>query len=155
MITSSRGIEFIKEREGFKSLPYRDDAGWLSIGYGHRMGDYDDDLAKEEPLPEELAEAVLREDLQTAELTVNRFVANHVKINQNQFDALVSLVFNIGMGNFLKSTVLSRLLENDFPGASLAFGLWDKVKDPQTGHLQSSKGLRSRRAAERRLFDEP
>ena len=70
----------------------------------------------------------------------------HVHLDQNQFDALASLIFNIGGGAFAKSTVLKLLNQEDYLGAANAFLMWDK-----TGGTVN-KGLANRRAAERALF---
>lgn len=88
--------------------------------------------------------ALLRADLGTAEAAVNRLVT--VPLTQNQFDALVSLVFNIGEGNFSKSTLLRRLNAGEREAAAGQFGRWNKSKGVELA------GLTKRRAAERELF---
>ena len=84
-------------------------------------------------------------DLKKFESTVNSAVT--VPINQNQFDALVSLSYNIGTGAFKKSTLLKKLNEEDYKGASAQFAVWNK------GGGRVMQGLMNRRAVERKLFE--
>lgn len=92
--TSDKGIQFIKDYEGLKLYKYNDMAGHATIGYGHKIQSgesFPDTITKEE------AEELLQKDLVKYEKIVNNFIsANGVTLNQNQFDALVSMVFNLG-----------------------------------------------------------
>jgi lysozyme len=92
-------------------------------------------------------EQILRNDLKKTCATV----ASAVKkpINDNQFGALVSFTFNLGAGNFLKSTLLKKVNAGDFAGASLEFAKWNKAAG------QVMAGLTKRRAAEAALFSKP
>lgn len=65
---------------------------------------------------------------------------------QNQFDAMASLCWNIGPGNFAKSSVVRRLNEGDITGAGNAFRLWNKAGG------KVLRGLEARREAERAMF---
>lgn len=98
MKTSDRGIELIKRHEGFRSRAYLCPAGVWTIGYGHTGGVKSGDVVTEAQ-----ADVFLRADLNTAERAVN---SQMLDVNQNQFDALVSFVFNVGGGNFASSTLL-------------------------------------------------
>lgn len=82
---------------------------------------------------------------------VQRAVANAVTVplNQNQYDALTSLAYNIGTGAFQRSTLLRRLNAGDYAGAGEQFGVWARSGSA------ASPGLIARRAAERRLFEFP
>jgi GH24 family phage-related lysozyme (muramidase) len=98
----------------------------------------------------------LTDDQQQALMTVavapaQRAVANAVTVplNQNQYDALTSLAYNIGTGAFQRSTLLRRLNAGDYPGAAEQFGVWVRSGGAD------SPGLIARRAAERRLFEFP
>lgn len=104
--TSESGINLIKKHEGLRLLAYLCPANVWTIGYGHTGG-----VKKGERITEEQAEQYLRADLAKAEMIVN---TEAPWINQNQFDALVSFVFNVGGGNFRKSTLL-RLLKDKQP----------------------------------------
>lgn len=70
-----------------------------------------------------------------------------IKINQNQFDALCSFIYNVGAGNFLTSTLLKKLNLGDFKEASKQFLVWNKANG------QVLEGLNRRRTAEKNLFD--
>ena len=117
MRTSRKGIELIKAHEGLRLDAYLCPAGVPTIGYGHtynvKMGDR---------ITAEQAEMLLIGDLIVAETEVNRYGLN---INQNQFDALVSFVFNVGAGNFRSSTLLKRLKANpNDPDIANQFKRW-------------------------------
>jgi lysozyme len=117
MRTSRTGIELIKAHEGLRLDAYLCPAGVPTIGYGHtynvKMGDR---------ITEEQAEKFLIGDLIVAETEVNRYGFD---LTQNQFDALVSFVFNVGAGNFRSSTLLKRLKANpNDPDIANQFKRW-------------------------------
>ena len=85
------------------------------------------------------------EDLKKFEHAVDQAVK--VSIDQNQFDALVSLTYNIGAGAFRNSTLLKKLNVGDYHGASAQFDVWNKA----SGRVL--QGLVNRRSVERTLFD--
>lgn len=139
MKVSNNGINLVKRFEGLELKAYRDSVGILTIGYGHTHAVKAGDI-----ITGEQADAFLREDLQVAELTVNTNVK--VKLTQGQFDALVSFVFNLGSGNFVKSTLISKLNSGDYAGAADEFGKWVNAGGKKL------PGLVKRRAAEREVF---
>jgi lysozyme len=117
MRTSRKGIELIKAHEGLRLDAYLCPAGVPTIGYGHTHG-----VKMGDRITEEQAEKFLIGDLIVAETEVNRYGLN---INQNQFDALVSFVYNIGAGNFRSSTLLKRLKANpNDPDIANQFKRW-------------------------------
>ena len=139
MTTSKNGIEFIKRHEGLRLKAYQDAAGVWTIGYGSTGGVRPGDVINEAQ-----AEALLREDIRTAEREVNRHKLN---INQNQFDALVSFTFNVGSGNFRSSTLLKRIKENpNHPDIKKQFGRWIYAGGKRL------PGLVKRRAEEAKLY---
>ena len=143
MNTSTNGINLIKQLEGEKLTAYRDSKGVWTIGVGHtRTAKAGMEITTQE------SSRLLKADLKDAENAVNRLVK--LTLNQNQFDALVSLVFNIGSGNFQKSTLLRKLNVKDLRGASLQFATWNKIR--LNGKLIPLKGLTRRREVERQLF---
>ena len=75
-----------------------------------------------------------------------------VDLNQNQFDALVSLCYNIGSKNFYRSSVLRYINKEMYDTAGHKFLLWNKAINPKTGKLRVLKGLVRRRNAERELY---
>ena len=101
MKTSPKGIALIKEFEGLRLKAYKCPGGVWTIGYGHTTG-----VKPGMVISEEQAEHFLKEDLLIFENAVNN---QNLSINQNQFDALVSLIYNIGIGNFKKSTLLLKV----------------------------------------------
>lgn len=72
--------------------------------------------------------------------------------SQNQFDAMVSLAYNIGLANFAKSSVLTNHKAGHYATAALAFGLWNKQRNRATGQLEVLGGLTKRRAAEAEIY---
>lgn len=97
-------IEKVKEFEGFRRDAYRDEAGVLTIGYGHTGRD----VREGDRLTTYGAEQLLLLDLSDAEAAVRRL---KVARTQGQFDALVSFVFNIGVGRLNRSTLLKVIRE--------------------------------------------
>ena len=139
-------IELIKESEGLRLnayLPTPHDK-W-TIGYGHTKG-----VSKGMWITEAQAEQFLREDLSWVESCINKWVK--ATLTQNQFDALASLVFNIGEGNFISSSVLRWLNAGNVKQAADSFVLWNKQKNKQTGKLEVLDGLTKRRQKEKELF---
>jgi lysozyme len=104
MKTSQRGIELIKKHEGLRLAAYLCPAGIPTIGYGHTKG-----VKLGQVITETEAEQFLIEDLKTSEQEID---SHNLRLNQNQFDALVSFVFNVGAGNFRSSTLLRRVRLN-------------------------------------------
>lgn len=85
-------------------MAYRCPAGVWTVGYGHTSG-----VVPEMVITKEQAEELLRQDIATAEKIVSAECPN---LRQSQFDALVSFVFNVGGGNFRKSTLLKKVRAN-------------------------------------------
>ncbi|MCP5362255.1 MAG: lysozyme [Hyphomicrobiales bacterium] len=142
---SRNGITFIAEHEAFKPEVYLDQAGYPTIGYGHKLlsgESYPDGISREEAL------TLLEKDVSKAESAIQRLVK--VSLNQHQYDALVSLVYNIGSGNFASSTLLRLLNQRRFSEAAEQFFVWNKVT--VNGMLQESRGLTKRRKQERARF---
>lgn len=100
MKTSQEGINFIKKHEGLRLAAYLDSTGTPTIGYGHTGG-----VKLGDVITEQQAEQYLRQDVIMAENEINR---HQLPFNQCQFDALVSFVFNIGIGAFRNSTLLRK-----------------------------------------------
>ena len=139
MSISPVGIALIQAHEGLRLMAYRDAGGVWTIGYGSTGG-----VRRGMTITRDQAVLRLYHDVDEAEASVNSRVT--VPLSQSQFDALVSLVFNIGGGAFCKSTLLQKLNAGDYAGAADEFPRWVKAK----GRILS--GLITRRAAERALF---
>ena len=145
--TSARGIELIKQFEGLELEAYQDIAGIWTIGYGHTGPDVEPGMR----ITEREAEALLRKDLTPRENAVDRLTS--VELNQNEFDALVSFVYNVGIDAYRRSTARRRLNKGDRIGAADALTWWNKAT--VGGVLREVRGLTRRRAAERALFLTP
>lgn len=144
--SSSAIIHFIARLEKFRPSVYLDQAGKPTIGYGHLIQpgeSFPNGITKEE------AEQLLAKDVRTAEQAIRDKVT--VPLTQNQFDALTSLVYNIGAGNFQNSTLLQLLNQGDYESAADQFLVWDKIRD-QYGKLVVSEGLLNRRDDEYDIF---
>ena len=139
MKTGINGLNLIKEFEGLRLQAYQCSANIWTIGYGHTA-----DVSANDVITEEEALSFLRQDVAESERTVNQYV--HVPLTQNQFDALVSFVFNLGVGNFRTSTLLRKLNAGDDDGAAQEFGCWIHAGG------KALPGLVRRREAERALF---
>ncbi|BFG81845.1 hypothetical protein [Pseudomonas phage PP21] len=137
-------IDAIKEHEGLRLVAYLDSVGVWTIGYG----DTGPDVVKGLTITKEEAEERLRKRLVEFEGYINTYVK--VPIKQHQFDALVSLVYNIGPANFKTSTLLKKLNAGDYIGAADQFLVWNKGR--VDGKLVVIKGLANRRAKERNQF---
>ena len=145
MKISSLGLELIKEFEGFSANAYLCPAKIPTIGYGNTF--YED--GRKVKLGEQISKT---DALELLEKIVNKdfadkiFSAIKVPVAQNQFDAMVSLAYNIGTGSFLKSTLLKKVNAGDFIGASEEFLKWNKSGGKEL------LGLTRRRKREQDLF---
>lgn len=139
------GLDLIAHFEGTILTVYADPIGLPTVGTGHLVRDRDG-LKLGDTITTEQAREFLRNDLGAAETAVNRRCPN---LTQNQFDACVSLAFNIGAGAFQGST-LARLLDaGDIGGAADQFERWTRAGNAHP------RGLKVRRATERDLFLTP
>lgn len=143
MDVSKNGINLVKQFEGleltaYKALPTEQ---YWTIGYGH----YGPDVRQGEHITEQQAENFLYSDLRNSVNAVNTSV--NVPLTQNQFDALVSFVYNVGVPAFNSSTLLKKLNAHDYVGASHEFALWIH----SGGNV--IQGLVNRRNAEQKLFN--
>lgn len=145
---SPQGLEAIKEYEAMRDRVYPDQAGHKTIGYGHKLRP-----GEEAKYPGAIDEAAAREllakDIRTAEAAVRRLVTQ--PLTQQEYDALISLTYNIGQGGFAESTVLKELNKGDYRAAAEAMMMWDKIT-AQDGTKVQSNGLVNRRNDERNLF---
>lgn len=139
MKTSNRGVSLIKEFESYRSEAYVCPAGVWTVGYGTTRG-----VKKGVRITMELANILLKADLAEFEANINRMVK--VELSQAEFDSLVSLCYNIGIGAFNNSTCLKRLNRGDYDGAFEALKWWNKIT--QRGKKVISQGLVNRRNKE-------
>lgn len=140
MKISSRGLEFIKSFEGFAPVTYICPAGLVTVGFGHvvKEGECYGSLTYKQ------AEEILKKDLAKYEYLLNR--EGFPALSQNQFDALLSLAYNIGAKAFINSTLCRQLKLGKFANAANEFTRWVYCKG------EVIDGLVRRRQEEKKLF---
>lgn len=142
--TNQAGIDLIKRHEKCVLRAYQDPRGVWTIGWGHTGSE----VHEGEFWSQEQCDAQLPLDLAIAERAVSSYVT--VPLNENQFSALVSFVFNEGSGQFFRSSALLRLNQGDYRGACQALGLYIKMR--VKGAYIDSAELARRRGEEQSLF---
>ena len=155
---SDSGVEFIKRYEGLRKTLYKDVAGLPTVGYGHlllpdeKAGNYVNLGGQKVYLDRALTDAevdtLLRQDIAPKEQNVRNAVK--AQLTQSQYDALVSLCFNIGGGAFAKSSLVTSINAGNMDAAPEGFLAWSKAR--VNGELQVVKGLLNRRQAECSMF---
>lgn len=142
MKTSEKGLSLIKQFEGCKLTAYLDITGKATIGYGHtknvKLGD---------KLSLQACENLLLEDVAICEKALNTYIAKGYIFNQNQYDALISFCFNLGVGNLTK--LLSGRKNNN---TAIAQAIPKYCHARINGKMTSITGLIRRRTAEKKLF---
>lgn len=146
MNISPFGVQFIKSFEKCRLKKYKDDGGKDTIGWGHliRPGENYEEITQAE------ADDLFLKDLQDPQNCINRWVKAPLK--QCQFDALVSLIFNIGSGRFIRSGILKQLNAGNYNAAVIIFNDFKWITN-QDGGKEISPGLVSRRLKEQELFN--
>ena len=139
MKTSAEGLALIKKFEGLELTAYKCAAGVWTIGYGHTK-----DVQEGDEWSEAHADHMLEVELEEFEEYINDNVT--VALSQNQFDALVSWVYNLGPANLKASTMLKVLNSGDYEGVPAQIKRWNKAGG------KVLKGLIRRREAEALLF---
>lgn len=146
---SENGLKFIAEHEGMILHLYNDPANHATIGVGHLVHHGPINGCEPEEfkcgITKERAMEILRSDVITAENIINKLVK--VPLNQNQFDALVSFVFNIGETQFASSTLLRLLNDGDYQAVPNELNRWIH------GSGKKLPGLINRRRNEGNLFN--
>jgi GH24 family phage-related lysozyme (muramidase) len=155
MQLSEKGLEFLKEHESIKGfdpktglyMPYDDGYGFMTIGYGHKIQEKEN---FEKGLAEKQVNDLFRQDIRIAESAVRNYIS--APINQNNFDALVSLTYNIGNGALKDSTIRQYINDPEFKNnayktSEAAWKAWNKSNG------QISGGLANRRNDEWDLYE--
>lgn len=137
MKLSDNGAKVLILREGLRTKAYKDTKGIWTIGVGHTGPEVVEGLV----ITKEKAHELFQKDVAWAEDAVNLV---KVPLTQNQFDALVSFVFNIGAGAWKRSTMLKMLNAGDYAGATKQFDRWVIPKE-----------ITSRRMSEKAQFQTP
>lgn len=144
MQVTTPGLELIKRFEGFRGTAYRCPAGVLTIGYGHTSMAGPPKVSPGMRMGKAEATKVLRQDVTTFADGVRDALRRD--LTANQFSALVSFAYNVGLGNFRSSSVLRAVNAGDFEAVPRRLNLWVKA-GPRV-----LPGLVKRRAAEGQLF---
>lgn len=141
MKINKEGLSIIKQCEGCRLKAYLCPSLIPTIGYGHTTGVKLGDIITQAD-----AYKYLLQDIKRFEQAVSALVK--VPINENQFSALVSFAFNIGVGNLKSSTLLKKLNLRDYKGCSNEFDRW-----VYGSNKKPLEGLKKRRKLERELFN--
>lgn len=147
MKPSQRCVDLVKKFEGLRLKSYSDVANVWTIGYGTTRWLDETPVKPNQEITIEMAEKLLMNDLQK--------FANQIKLNvsQNQFDALVSFCYNLGVGNFNNSTLKKKIIANPNDATIKdEFLKWGKAR--VNGVLKELPGLMKRRLAESNLYHE-
>ena len=143
----SAGVALIRQFESCQLTTYYDQNNILTIGWGHRVLPADN-IKPGDTTSQARADALLQSDL-AQNVSWLEDDLDGITVNDNQFNALLSLEFNIGEGRFENSTLLDDLDDGNFQAAAAQFSVW------RIAGGQVSAGLVRRRAAERELFLTP
>ncbi len=147
MQINPHGIELIKRFEGFRGTAYLCPAGYWTIGYGHTSMAGPPEVKRGMKMTRAEAAKVLARDVEGFADGVRGFLRRD--LSENQFSALVSFAFNVGLGALRSSSVLKAVNKGDFEAVPRRLNLWIK------GGGRILPGLQKRRAAEGNLFMMP
>lgn len=155
MDISAKGIQLLKHSEGLRLKAYKCQAGVPTIGYGSTFYEDGKPVKMGDTITAARAEALLPAIAKKFAQAVDMKTRKIDRVwKQTEFDALVNLTFNIGIGNFNSSTLLKKLQENAPVSEIVAqFKVWNKSRNPKTKLLEVSDGLVKRRASEAHLFE--
>lgn len=126
MQISQQGLQKIIQREGVILHAYQDIVGVWTIGTGHTTAAGSPEVHPGMVITKEQNDEILKDDLKPIEEQFTKYV--HVQCTQNQYDAIISIVFNVGP-KFWHSTAIQRLNTGDVKGAASAIMLWNKPKE--------------------------
>lgn len=149
MNISSKGLDLIKKWEGCKLQAYLDPVGIPTIGYGTIAYPDGRQVAMGDRITQEQADGFLLHECTSICARIEGLCK--APINQNQYDALVSFSYNVGVGAFGDSTLLRKLNESDYAGAASEFLRWNK--GTVNGQMVELQGLTNRRMDEKVLFE--
>ncbi len=138
------GFDLIRMAEGFRDTAYRDPVGIWTIGYGHTSMAGQPRVIAGMSVSRAQADAILRRDVGAVAIAVRKAIA--VPVNEQQFSALVSFCYNVGIENFRKSSVLHCINRSEFAAVPRRLALWNKAGG------KVLPGLVKRRAAEAAMF---
>ncbi len=132
--------DFVKAWEGCVLTPYADSAGYMTVGYGHKLPRG----APRDAITQDQADVYFEHDMSTTAVAVSMCIPSDT--TQREFDAFCSFAFNLGVKALRDSGLLRKFSTGDFSGAAAEFVRWDHVGQPING------GILHRRDAERAIF---
>ncbi|WP_319372162.1 lysozyme [uncultured Ilyobacter sp.] len=144
MKTNAEGETLIKDFEKLRLKAYLCPAGVPTIGYGATRYEDGTKVKLGNTITKERAEKLFKSLVNDFEKDISKLIK--VDLNSNQFSALVSFAFNVGVGNFKNSTLLRKINSGDLEGASKEFERWIYSNGKKL------RGLIRRREAEKELF---
>lgn len=148
---SKKCVELVQKFEGLYLRSYRDSTGKWTIGWGTTSdGGTGFKVRSGQEITRDKAEELLILELEYKAAIMDRMV--RVPLTQNQYDGLLSFVYNIGTTKFKNSTLLKKLNRGDYNGAGSQMLRWVKAKKAETGLQVELRGLVRRRKAESELF---
>lgn len=142
-----KALALIKESEGLRFRAYQDEKGIWTLGYGTVIRPDGSKVKEGDTCTQEQADAWLEQNVAKVAERVHD-LCFPVELNENEFNALVSFVYNIGIGAFKRSTMLAMIHNSKYSSSDIAaeFLRWTKIGGKE------SKGLKNRREKERALF---
>ena len=147
MKINEEGLSLIKSFEGLRLKAYKCPAGVWTIGYGSTEG-----VKPGMTITREEAEALLKKDIERFEIGVEKVIDENITLTSNQFSALVSFSFNVGLENFKKSTLLKMINKgnkDELEAIHYQFRRWVYA------NKKVLPGLQRRREAEFKLYSTP
>lgn len=147
MNVNEKGLALIRQCEGFRGRAYRDAVGVWTIGFGHTSMAGAPEVKPGLVVSRDKASQILARDVEMFAEGIANVITT--ELNDNQFSALVSFAYNVGLGNFKKSSVLKAVNANDVEAVPRRLALWSKAGG------RVLPGLVKRRAAEAELFATP
>jgi lysozyme len=143
-------FDFIEEHEGCKLTSYRDSAGIWTIGVGSILYEDGSHVKQGDTITQAQADKMLASEVSQKSHGIDAALAG-VHLNQNQYNALLSFAYNVGIGGLLSSTLLKKVKANPAdPTIRDSFMVWDKAH--VKGQLVEIEGLKNRRKAEADLY---
>jgi len=144
---TKEGLDLIKKHEGLRLNAYKCPAGVTTIGYGHAIK-YGEDHLRKAPITQEKAEEILKADIEEIEKALER---NKMFLESPRKDAVVSLIFNIGINRFLRSQTYNKLKRGEYLAMAKEWREFNQYTNP-SGQKVVSRGLANRREDEIKLF---
>ena len=141
--------KLIQSNEGCRLKAYQDIAGVWTIGWGIIEYENGNHVKEGDTITQAYADLLLEKQIALKVSQINPYVT--AQLNQNQMDAVIDFVYNVGVGGFLGSTLRKRININPKdPLIKNAFEMWDKIH--KDGQLEFSQDLFNRRQKEVKIY---